>query len=268
MTMLSVSKPLTKSVFFFSSPTTTCVRLILPRPTSRRKPVRHAVVLRAVGNRTPRVVVLVLFRRVPRSRITIILIWKICGVRIFVIIPIIFVFSALVFVVIDIRSQGSTTRSDWRVTSVWIWCSGSGLVVIRSLVTICWILGRLEAIAWWLTRSITVRRGLRWLIAFGRGNIRLDWGLVAFGGGFLIWTHRWLVTLCRTTIVVFLNRGLLIGLIRTCRLAAIFLLIGIWWLVRIFWLSWLVSSSLVRSPWLVCRKRKGWEGGKSWEQWL
>ena len=260
MTMLS--KPLTKSVFFFSSPTTTCIRLILPRPTSRRKPVRHAVVLRAVGNRTPRVVVLVLFRRVPRSRIAIILIWKICGVRIFVIIPIILLFSALIFVVVDIRTKGSSTRSDWRVTDVWIWCSGSGLVII------CWILGGLVAIAWWLTRSITVRRGLRWLIAFGWGNIRLDWGLVAFGGGFLIWTHRWLVTLCRTTIVVFLNRGLLIGLIRTCRLAAVFLLVGIWWLVRIFWLSWLVSSSLVRSPWLVGRKRKGWEGGKSWQQWL
>ena len=76
---------------------------------------------------------------------------------------------------------------------------------------------------------IAISRGLRWLITLSWGNIGLDRGLIPFGRGLLVWTHRWLVTFSRLCIVVLLHRGLLIGLIWICRLTAIFLLVvGTW----------------------------------------
>ena len=104
---------------------------------------------------------------------------------------------------------------------MWIWCSGSGW-----LVTIVGRLGGLVAITW---RLITVSRGLGWLVTLGWGNIGLDRGLIPFGRGLLVWTHRWLVALSRFCKVVFLLGGLLIGLIWGCRLTVIFLLVvGTW----------------------------------------
>ena len=111
---------------------------------------------------------------------------------------------------------------------MWIWCSGSGLVLAR-LVTIVGRLGGLVAITWRLRWLITVSRRLRWLVTLSWGNIGLDRGLIPFGRGLLVWTHRWLVALSRFCKVVFLLGGLLIGLIWGCRLAAIFLLVvGTW----------------------------------------
>ena len=86
---------------------------------------------------------------------------------------------------------------------------------------------------------------MRGLVSLSWGNIGLDGGLVTFGRGLLVWTHRWLVTLGRVCIGVFLNRGLLIRLIGASRLPTIFLLIG----------TWLKTSGSFSSPWLIGRDR-------------
>ena len=109
---------------------------------------------------------------------------------------------------------------------MWIRCPGSG-----RLVTVGWVLARLVTIVGRLGGLVTItwRLGLRWLVTLSWGNIGLDRGLIPFGRGLLVWTHRWLVTFSRFCIVVFLHGGLLIGLIWICRLTAIFLLVvGTW----------------------------------------
>jgi len=265
-TLYFTSLAASPSTLLFSCPTPACIWLVLPGPSPGWRPVRHAVVLRAVGDWTPGVVVLIVFCGIPGSRIAIVLISLCCRVWILVPFPVILLLllciTALI-IVIHIGPEGSTTGSNWRIECMWIWCPGSrrlvtvGWVLARLVITIVGRLGRLVTIAWRLRRLITVGRGLRWLVTLSWGNIGLDRGLVPLGRGLLVWTHRWLVALGRVCIVVFFHRGLLIGLIWACRLTAIFLLVvGTWWLVRIFWL---IASGLVGPPWLV-----GWdrEGGK------
>ena len=222
---------LTPSTLLFSCPTPSCIWLVLPGPSAGWRAVWHAVVLRAVGNWTPRVVVLVVFCSLPGSRISIVLVSLCSRVWILIPFPVILLLRAAFKVVIHTCSQGSATRANWRVECMWIWCPGSGwLVTVRwVLARLVTIVGRLVTITWRLRRLIAVSRGLGWLVTLSWGNIGLDRGLIPFGRGFLVWTHRWLVTLSRFCIVVFLHGGLLIGLIWVCRLTAIFLLVVVTW---------------------------------------
>ena len=220
---------LTPSALFFSNPTPPCIWLVLSGPSPAWRPICHAVVLRAVSNWTPRVVVLVVFCSLPGSRISIVLI-SFCG-RVWIFVPFAVIFILRTALKVVIGFQSSTTWANWRVECMWIWCPGSG-----GLVTVSWVLarlvtivGRLVTITWRLRRLIAIGRGLRWLITLSWGNIGLDRGLIPFGRGLLVWTHRWLVALSRFCKVVFLLGGLLIGLIWGCRLAVIFLLVvGTW----------------------------------------
>jgi len=274
-TLYFTSLAASPSTLLFSCPTPACIWLVLPGPSPGWGPVRHAVVLRAVGDWTPSVVVLVVFSGLPGSRIAIVLISLCCGVWILIPLPVILILLLLLCitalgVVIHIGPKSSTTGANWRIECVWIWCPGS-----CRLITVCWVLarlvitiigrlGRLVTIAWRLRRLITVGRGLGWLVTLSWGNIGLDRVLIPLGRGLLVWTHRGLVALGRFCIVVFFHRGLLVGLIWACRLTAIFLLVvGTWWLVRVFWLIWLIASGLVRPPWLVGWDRESW---KSWKE--